>query len=88
MLVQHMQQSPVMLTCRPLLWQGGAGPAGGFSWDDVVSSGERGKRAAEEAFYGVGDFFRWHTAPCARGCAARELHDGAAACWSVHCCLR
>ena len=33
--------------------------AGGFSWDDVVSSGERGRKAAEEAFYGIGDFFKW-----------------------------
>ena len=31
---------------------------GGFNWDDVVSSGARSRQAAEEAFYGFGDFFR------------------------------
>ena len=31
---------------------------GGFSWEDVVSSGARSREAAEEAFYGFGDFFR------------------------------
>jgi hypothetical protein len=31
---------------------------GGFSWEDVVSSGTRSREAAEEAFYGFGDFFR------------------------------
>lgn len=31
---------------------------GGFSWDDVVSSGSKSRQAAEEAFYGFGDFFR------------------------------
>ena len=39
---------------------------GGFSWEDVVGSGARSREAAEEAFYGFGDFFRdldkdrWH----------------------------
>ena len=31
---------------------------GGFSWEDVVSSGAKSREAAEEAFYGFGDFFR------------------------------
>ncbi|CAK0744147.1 hypothetical protein CVIRNUC_001525 [Coccomyxa viridis] len=37
--------------------RGGSG-VGGFNWDDVVSSGARSRQAAEEAFYGFGDFFR------------------------------
>lgn len=39
-------------------WAGQGGAPGGFSWDDVVSSGERSRKAAEEAFYGIGDFFK------------------------------
>lgn len=31
---------------------------GGFTWEDVVGSGARSREAAEEAFYGFGDFFR------------------------------
>lgn len=55
-------------------WQGGAGPGGGFSWDDVVNSGERGKRAAEEAFYGLGDFFRCPFPP-PRACACARKRN-------------
>ncbi len=40
-----------------ILQRGGSG-VGGFNWDDVVSSGARSRQAAEEAFYGFGDFFR------------------------------
>ena len=42
----------------PLTLQGMGGPDGNFSWEDVVSSGARSRKAAEEAFYGLGDFFR------------------------------
>ena len=38
--------------------QSGGGSAGGFNWDDVVSGGAKSRQAAEEAFYGFGDFFR------------------------------
>lgn len=31
---------------------------GGLNWEDVVSGGARSRQAAEEAFYGFGDFFR------------------------------
>ncbi len=34
------------------------GSEAGFSWEDVVSSGARSRKAAEEAFYGLGDFFK------------------------------
>ena len=55
--VSWRAQQKLPMTCiRGWVVQGGA--PGGFSWDDVVSSGERGKKAAEEAFYGIGDFFR------------------------------
>ncbi len=38
--------------------QGTGGGDGNFIWEDVVSSGARSRKAAEEAFYGLGDFFR------------------------------
>ncbi|CAL8460714.1 g245 [Coccomyxa elongata] len=38
--------------------RGTGGGEGNFSWEDVVSSGARSRKAAEEAFYGLGDFFR------------------------------
>lgn len=31
---------------------------GGFNWEDVVSGGAKSRQAAEEAFYGFGDFFK------------------------------
>ncbi len=40
------------------LLQSGGGSAGGFNWEDVVSGGAKSRQAAEEAFYGFGDFFR------------------------------
>ena len=40
------------------LLQSGGGSAGGFNWEDVVSGGAKSRQAAEEAFYGLGDFFR------------------------------
>ena len=38
--------------------QNGGSSMGGLNWEDVVSGGARSRQAAEEAFYGFGDFFR------------------------------
>ena len=38
--------------------QSGGGSMGGFNWEDVVSGGAKSRQAAEEAFYGFGDFFK------------------------------
>jgi hypothetical protein len=38
--------------------QGSGSASGGLNWEDVVNSGRQSRKAAEEAFYGLGDFFR------------------------------
>ena len=53
----HFSTCVIMAPFFVYLQRGGSG-IGGFNWDDVVSSGARSRQAAEEAFYGFGDFFR------------------------------